>query len=108
MLFKSFNKFSKKIALISSNSGNLTYQNLIKETNKFKKIIPKRSLVLIITSNSFAPIISYIAGIKNDFVSILVDIKTNEQNIANIIKSYKPTFLILPKNSLYKFSKKKI
>lgn len=107
MLFKSFNKFSKKIALISSNSGNLTYQNLIKETNKFKKIIPKRSLVLIITSNSFAPIISYIAGIKNDFVSILVDIKTNEQNIANIIKSYKPTFLILPKNSLFKFSKKK-
>ncbi len=107
MLFKSFYKFSKKIALISSNLGNLTYQNLIQETNEFKKIIPKRSLVLIITSNSFAPIISYIAGVKNDFVSILVDIKTNEQNITNIIKSYKPAFLILPKNNSFKFSKNK-
>lgn len=105
-MFRSFNKFSNNVALIN-NSEILTYKKLIIEIKKLKKIIPKKSLVLIITSNSLAPIISYVSGIKNSFVTILADIKTDKKNIQEIIKAYKPKFLILPKEHLLKFSREK-
>lgn len=36
-LFRSFNKFKKKIAIIDQEYSNLTFQEVLKETKKIKK-----------------------------------------------------------------------
>ena len=82
-LFKSFNKFKKKIAIIDSVYSNLTYKQILKETDKIKKKIKKRSLVLIISENSLGSLLAYIFCIINNHVGIIVDSKTEKKYSQN-------------------------
>jgi long-chain acyl-CoA synthetase len=100
-LFKSFNKFKKKIAIIDSVYSNLTYKQILKETDKIKKKIKKRSLVLIISENSLGSLLAYIFCIINNHVGIIVDSKTEKKNILKIFKSYQPQYTFLSKKNIF-------
>ena len=71
-LFKNFNKYNDRIALISEITGDITYSQIDTYTKKIKDYIEKRSLVLIISQNTVGSIVSYISCIRNNFVVILV------------------------------------
>ena len=103
-LFKSFNKYSKNIAIIDKEYSNLTYKKVLTETNKIRKKIKKRSLILIVSENSLGSLIAYIFCIINNHVGIIIDSKTTKQNIIKIFKSYKPNYTFISKknNSIFK------
>ena len=103
-LFKNFNKYNDRIALISEITGDITYSQIDTYTKKIKNYIEKRSLVLIISQNTVGSIVSYISCIRNNFVVILVDIKTNNNKIKNLIKLYKPSYLIAPEAEIDNFN----
>ena len=103
-LFKNFNKYNDRIALISEITGDITYSQIDTYTKKIKDYIEKRSLVLIISQNTVGSIVSYISCIRNNFVVILVDIKTNNNKIKNLIKLYKPSYLIAPEAEIDNFN----
>ena len=103
-LFKYIQNYKNNIALISEETGAITYNQLTKCINKIKKKIPERSLIFLISENSIASIISYIFSIKNNCVAMLVDIKTNKDEISNLINSYKPSFICASKQWMENFS----
>ena len=74
-LFKSFNKFKDNIALIDNKNTKISYKEIINQSNKIKKKIKKRSLILIISENSIGSLLSYIFCILDNHVAIIIDSK---------------------------------
>ena len=103
-LFKSFNKYSKNIAIIDKEYSNLTYKKVLIETDKIREKIKKRSLILIVSENSLGSLLAYIFCIINNHVGIIVDLKTTKQNILKIFKEYQPNYIFISKknNSIFK------
>jgi len=94
-LFIYFKKIKKKNAIIDQEYSNLSYKEVLTQTDKIKKKIKKRSLILIISENSIGSLLAYIFCIINDQVAIIIDSKTSKQNIIKIFKNYQPNFVFL-------------
>ena len=62
-LFLNLKKFSKQIALIENNKK-YKYSFLINQSDKLKKKIEDKSLILMIGSNQLASIIGYITFLR--------------------------------------------
>ena len=101
-LFKSLEKYKDKIALNSNFSGPITFAELVNKTVELKSIMPERSLIFLIADNKIGSVINYIASIRNNCVVILVDHRTNVENIKNLIKSYKPSLIAAPNSWIQK------
>lgn len=86
----------EKIAINSKISGPISYGLLKDKINFLEKYIAKKSLILIITKNSIAPIISYIFSANNNHVAILIDLKTSKEEINKIINIYEPNYIFAP------------
>jgi len=112
MLFKKFRIEKKKVALLSSTIS-LTFEDLENEYKIIKKIIPRSSLILMISDNSLGVIANYTSFIKNDCIIQLVESKTDILELERIIKLYKPEYISFSKNwneskKFYKHNLKKI
>ena len=88
MLFKSVSRHGDKVALISKDTGTITYKEIEKKIITLKKKIKNKTLIFLISQNSIAPILLYIYAIKNNCVIILIDIKTSIPNISNLLNIY--------------------
>ena len=86
-LFKSFNKYKENIAIIDKKYSNLSYKQVLTQTNEIKKKVKNRSLILIVSENSLGSLLAYIFCIINNHVGIIIDSKTTNQNILKIFKS---------------------
>ena len=104
-LFKSFNKYNKNIAIIDKEYSNLSYKQVLTETNEIKKEIKNKSLILIISENSLGSLLAYIFCIINNHVGIIIDSKTTNQNILRIFKNYQPNYVFLSKKTKSIFEK---
>ena len=102
-LFKSLRKYKNNIAFISKDKWPISYSKLVKKSDLISTIIKERSLVLLITQNSIAPLIFYISLMRNNCVVMLVDIKTSIKDISNLIKIYKHSYLIGPNSFVKNF-----
>ena len=104
-LFRSFKKYKNKIAIIDQEYSNLSFQEVLKETDKIKKKIKNKSLILIVAENSIGSLLAYIFCIINNQVAIIIESKTTKQNILKIFKNYKPNFVFLSKKKSNIFKK---
>lgn len=105
-LFRAFNKYKKNIAIIDNEHSDLSYKQVLKETNKIKKKIKNKSLILIISENTLGSLLAYIFCIINNHVAIIVDSKTIKKNILKIFKNYEPNYIFLSKEMKTIFKKK--
>ncbi len=104
-LFKSFNKYKENIAIIDKKYSNLSYKQVLTETNEIKKKVKNRSLILIVSENSLGSLLAYIFCIINNHVGIIIDSKTTNQNILKIFKNYQPNYVFLSKKTKSIFDK---
>ena len=104
-LFKSFNKYKNNIAIIDKDHSDLSYKQVLTETNKIKKIIKKKSLILIVSENSLGSLLAYIFCILNNHVGIILDSKTSKKNIIKIFNKYQPNFVFISKKTKLIFKK---
>jgi len=104
-LFKSFNKYKENIAIIDKKYSNLSYKQVLTETNEIKKKVKNRSLILIVSENSLGSLLAYIFCIINNHVGIIIDSKTTNQNILRIFKNYQPNYVFLSKKIKSIFNK---
>jgi long-subunit acyl-CoA synthetase (AMP-forming) len=104
-LFKSFNKYNKNTAIIDKEYSNLSYKQVLTETNEIKKEIKNRSLILIVSENSLGSLLAYIFCIINNHVGIIIDSKTTNLNILKIFKNYQPNYVFLSKKKKSIFKK---
>ena len=101
------NLFGKKltsqnqVALINENES-ISYRELIKQSDKIKKVIESNSIVLLIADNSSAFVVGYVAFLsKEKTINILVDNSFSDEFIVKIIKSYKPNYIYVSKTKKY-------
>jgi acyl-CoA synthetase (AMP-forming)/AMP-acid ligase II len=109
MLFQGIEKYGEKTALISKETGIVTYNDIEYQVNILKKKIPSKSFAILLCENSIAPIIYYIFSIKNNCTIMLLDIKTDLAQVKNLIRVYEPSFIVGPTEWIKKnkISKKK-
>ena len=97
-LFNSLKKYSNNIALLNSDGLIYYYSDLINFGIFLKKIITKKSFVVLVSNNSIETILLYITLLRNDCLVMIIDTKTNKDDFYTLIQNYKPNYLILPKN----------
>ena len=91
----SIHKYSKKIAIVDNNKK-ISYAKLIKHSKKLVKKIEKRSLVFILGGNNYETIAYYVGLVRSKSVVVLVDQNLNDLFLKNLVKKYKPNYIILP------------
>ena len=104
-LFKFFNKYKNNVAIIDNKNLNLSYKEILIETNKIKNKVKNNSLILIISENSVGSLLAYIFCIIKNHVGIIVDSKTTQKNILKIFKNYQPNYIFLSKEKKNMFKK---
>tara|TARA_B100000767_G_C19771275_1_gene540160 strand:+ start:850 stop:2226 length:1377 start_codon:yes stop_codon:yes gene_type:complete len=98
-MFQSLKFFSSKIALIDSNNKKITYRKLVEDSEFIKKNLNKKSINLIIASNTYESICGYIGFLnQSKNITILLDESFNNKFINKIISIYKPNFIYSPIN----------
>ena len=97
-LFKNFEKYGKKAALVDEMGNSYNYKHILSKANHINSLIKKKSIILIIASNSVDSIIGYVSFIKTNNISILLDKSFKIDFVKKIIKKYKPNYLFGPKN----------
>ena len=91
-LFRSFNKFKNNTAITDGGGLSLSYKEVLINTFNIKKI-RKRSLLLIISENSIGSLIAYVFCIIHNHVGIIINTKTNKDNIFKVFKNYQPDYV---------------
>ena len=81
-LFKDFNKYKNNIAIIDNEYSDLTYKQVLKETNKIKKKIKNKSLILIVSENTLGSLLAYI------FCIIKFAIQNRSNHCSSIFQRY--------------------
>ena len=94
MLFKNFNNYLEKTALILPNNTHITYFELQKQVNNVAhQLGDKRKLIFIEVNNNLASILSYIACIQNNHPVLLLNAESKAQN-HEIIECYQPNIVV--------------
>lgn len=99
MLFKNFDNYSKKTALILTDDTQVSYEDLQIKVNKIaRKLGIDRKLVFIEVNNNLTSIITYLACVQNNHPVLLLNADSVEQNQA-IITLYQPNIVINAKGN---------
>jgi len=85
------------VAVKDDNGKELTYKQIASFSNDFKDIFNGRNLLLCLCKNSIGSIIGYITFINNRQVPILINSELDISLINQLLATYKPNYLWLPK-----------
>ena len=81
-----------------------TYGEILDFSEKIKKIIPSRSIVLSLCENSTGSVFGYAAFLYAECVPIMVNAGTDISLIQNIANKYLPQYIWLPNSAVEFFS----
>jgi len=95
-LFDNLNKFKNKIGLVEPDKKEYSYKKILLKVKQISLKINKRSLILIIASNSVDSIVGYVSFVRSNHVSILLDKSFKLEYINSIVQKYKPNYIYCP------------
>ena len=81
----------------------LTYKDLFDFSKSFGQQINKRTLVFILSENTFGSVAGYIASLENKIVPLLLNCATENQLRDNLIAVYQPEYLWIPEYMISEF-----
>ena len=82
-----------RIAIVDSNETQLTYGQLENMTVEYNRIIPTRSLVMILCDYQIDTVSFYYCQMNSHVVPILVDPKLEEELLCCLIETYEPEYI---------------
>ena len=94
-LFDNFSKNKNNTAIINEDNKIIKYHSLTSFIENFITNIKKRCLVFLICNNNLETIIGYLGFIKTNCVTTLIDEKTENSLLLNIISKYKPNYIFI-------------
>lgn len=108
-MFKNFNKDRSRVAIILDSGEKIYYRKIIQDSDYIiKNFDSKRSLIFILCDNDYETVVSYIACLRSDHIPYLLDFNLPEKKINELIKLYKPRYLICKKKTLSLLKKFKL
>ncbi len=101
-IFSTIEKFKANIAFYTNEYKSITYKNLLDDTEKLEKIFKKKEIILIFSENCYEFFVCYVAAIRENQVLMLVNSKTNEVDILDILNRYDPDYVFCQNIKKYK------
>jgi len=101
-MFNNLKKFGNKVAIIDNDYKQISYKTLIKDSELISKKINKKTVTILIASNTYASICGYISlsnKLKN--ICIILDRSFKKEFIDKIINLYKPNYIYSPDNCIF-------
>ena len=72
ILFKKIQKYKKKIAFIE-NKSQFSFSDVFQDIKKINTFIKNHSIILILADNDYCSIVSYLASMKQDNITMLLN-----------------------------------
>ena len=92
-----------KTALIDEFDNHMTYDVLNSEANILSERIGHRCLVFALCRNEIGSVLGYTAFINNGIVPVMVNSHLEEALLQNLLETYSPEYLWLPKDQVERF-----
>lgn len=89
-------KYSRNIAIITEESKQISYKDLLDAADNIGKQIKKRSLVFAVCKNCFESVAGYIGFMRARAVLVLFHDTIDNILFANIVEAYTPEYIYLP------------
>lgn len=96
-------KYNSKTALVDEYGNTLTYDLLKSEANALVEIVGGRCLVFCLCRNVIGSILGYISFINNEIVPVLLNAHMEEELLSDLIATYEPAYLWVPKEQTEQF-----
>ena len=97
-------QFKDNIALIDEFGGQLTYGQLNANANVLAETIGHRCLVFCLCRSEIGSVIGYTAFINNGIVPVMLNSHLEEGLLQNLLNTYSPEYLWLPKDQAGQFA----
>ena len=81
MFFDNIHKFKNNIALFLNDNNKVYFRDILSISNKFQKIIKKRSLTILIVDNCLESLCGYIALLRSNNVIMLLDSNIKDKDL---------------------------
>ena len=103
MLIKADFIEKNNIAFIDIDGNKLTYSDLFQFSELFFQKISKRTLIFILSENTFGSVLGYIASLENKIVPLLLNSATDKELLENLTTIYQPEYFWVPENKIFEF-----
>lgn len=97
-------RFSANSALLDEFGNSLTYGQLMVESDAVAENVGRRCVVFSLCRNELGSIIGYVGFMNNSIVPVLLNSHMEEELLSNLLESYSPSFLWVPKDQMNQFS----
>lgn len=104
MFFDEMARFKDSVMLTDGKGLNFTYRDEEGYAMKLKDHLVPRKLVLCLCENTIGSIAGYLVFLRLRLVPLLLDEKTDEAFLQEIMKLYEPEYLYVPKERLGDFA----
>lgn len=96
--------FNSNFAVIDEFDNKLSYGQLKSESEELARVIGNRCLVFCLCRNEIGSILGYVSFINNGIVPVLLNAHLEEGLLNNLLKTYEPSFLWVPKDQITQFA----
>ena len=99
---------SSSIAVVDDSGDELSYGSLCLFCKEFAEVLPNRTLVFILSENSIASLLGYVACVNNHVVPLILSCCTEKGLLDKLIEIYQPEYLWLPESMMenYRYEEK--
>lgn len=85
-----------KVAAIDDSERSITYGEICDFAQEFRKQLPKRSLIFILSENCIGSLLGYTAALSNRIVPLIISASTEEGLYNHLYELYQPEYLWMP------------
>ena len=96
-------QFRNNTALVDEFGTALSYELLLSESTALKEAVGERCLVFCLCRNEIGSVLGYVSFINNSIVPLLLNSHMEEGLLNNLLKTYLPPFLWVPKDQKDQF-----
>ena len=101
LFFNKLKNFGTNLAFVNEFGHPFSYNELLSISNDFARNLDSRKLVLCLASNTGDFFSGYIGLLRKNLVPLLLPFQTDSVQIQNLIDIYKPTYIFIPKDSVF-------
>lgn len=102
-----FDQFADSSAIIDEFGNQISYAELNSEAYVLARMVGRRCLVFSLCRNEIGSIIGYVGFINNGIVPVLLNSYLEEELLNDLLKTYRPAFLWIPKDQIEQFPEMK-
>lgn len=97
-------RWQDQTAVVDEYGKILTYAMLKDCVNEIKNILPSRSLIFSLCTNSIGSVVGYVSFLSNKIVPALLNANLDQDFIDHLLSIYKPSYLWIPQEREDHFS----